>query len=86
VQRKALFTPTLHHATPPAEDAVCAKSFSEPPTKNQGSGATGSGCLNFVAGGGILGQIGNNPRILVSGAELFGMMAACNVLEAWRSP
>ena len=50
-----VFTPTLHHAAPPAEDAVCAKSFSEPPTKNHGSGAAGSGCLklqtpNFVYG------------------------------------
>jgi len=42
-----LFTPTLHHAAIPAEGAVCAKSFSEPPTKNQGSGSAGSGSLTY---------------------------------------
>jgi len=42
-----LFTPTLHHAAIPAEGAVCAKSFSEPPTKNQGSGSAGSGSLKL---------------------------------------
>ena len=42
-------SPRLCTLPPPsAEDAVCAKSFSEPPTKNQGSGATGSGCMNLL--------------------------------------
>ena len=38
--------PALGKATP-EEDAVCAKSFSEPPTKIQGSGTAGLGCLRL---------------------------------------
>jgi hypothetical protein len=50
-----LFTATLHHAAIPAEGAVCAKSFSDPPTKNQGAGTAGSGCLRLGTGGRRLG-------------------------------
>ncbi len=47
---EGVVSPRLCTMPHPRGIAVCAKSFSDPPTKNQGSGAAGSGCLNIMSG------------------------------------